>query len=112
MFGQATYSLTDRVSVTGGVRYTHERKDLDTTGGVYGIGTDILLDPTSFYDFVETATFDAWTPKLSVQFQASPRTFAYLSATRGFKSGGFNPAARKPRWRASTRSSRGATRVA
>ena len=96
LFGQATYSITNRVSVTGGVRYTHERKDLDTTGGVYRIGTDILLDPTSFYDFVETATFDAWTPKLSVQFQASPRTFAYLSATRGFKSGGFNPAARTP----------------
>ena len=96
LFGQATYSVTDRVSVTGGVRYTHEQKDLDSTGGVYRIGTDILLDPTSFYDFVESATFDAWTPKLSVQFQASPRTFAYLSATRGFKSGGFNPAARKP----------------
>ena len=96
LFGQATYSISNRVSVTGGVRYTHERKDLDSTGGVYRIGTDILLNPASFYDFVESATFDAWTPKLSLQVQASPRTFAYLSATRGFKSGGFNPAARKP----------------
>ncbi len=96
LFGQATYSITSRVSVTGGVRYTHERKDLDSTGGVYRIGTDILLDPATFYDFVESATFEAWTPKLSLQIQASPRTFAYLSATRGFKSGGFNPAARMP----------------
>ena len=31
-----------------------------------------------------------------MQVQASPNTFGYVSATRGFKSGGFNPAARKP----------------
>ena len=96
LFGQATYSISTRVSVTGGVRYTDERKDLDSTGGVYRLGTDILLNPATFYDFVESATFDAWTPKLSLQVQASPRTFAYMSATRGFKSGGFNPAARRP----------------
>jgi iron complex outermembrane receptor protein len=96
LFGQATYSLSSRVSVTGGVRYTRERKELDSIGGVYRIGTDILLDPATFYDFIARKTFDAWTPKLSVQIQASPSTFAYVSATRGFKSGGFNPAARVP----------------
>ena len=53
LFGQATYSVSTRVSVTGGVRYTDEQKDLDSTGGVYRLGTDILIDPTSFYDFVE-----------------------------------------------------------
>ena len=33
LFGQATYSLTRAVSLTGGVRYTDEQKDLDNTGG-------------------------------------------------------------------------------
>ena len=33
LFGQATYSLSSRVSLTGGVRYTDEQKDLDNTGG-------------------------------------------------------------------------------
>ena len=96
LFGQATYSVSTRVSVTGGVRYTDEQKDLDSTGGVYRLGTDILLNPATFYDYVESATFHAWTPKLAMQVQASPNTFGYVSATRGFKSGGFNPAARKP----------------
>ncbi len=96
VFGQATYSLSTRVSVTGGVRYTDEQKDLDSTGGVYRLGTDILANPATFYDFVESATFQAWTPKVAMQVQASPNTFGYVSATRGFKSGGFNPAARKP----------------
>jgi len=95
-FGQATYSVSSRVSLTGGLRYTDERKDLDNMGGVYRLGTTILADPTSFYDYADTATYGAWTPKGSIQVQASRDAFVYVSATRGFKSGGFNPSATKP----------------
>jgi iron complex outermembrane recepter protein len=42
LFGQATYSLTRGVSLTGGVRYTDEQKDLDNTGGLYRLGTATL----------------------------------------------------------------------
>ena len=79
------------MSITGGVRYSDEQKDLDTTGGVYRIDTPTLISPATFYAFAETANFDAWTPKASLQVQAARDTFAYFSATRGFKSGGFNP---------------------
>lgn len=95
VFGQTTYTVSSRVSVTAGVRYTDERKDLVTTGGVYRFGTEILANPATFYDFAESARFSAWTPRASIQMRASPNTFAYVSATRGFKSGGFNPAARE-----------------
>ena len=37
-----------------------------------------------------TPPIDAWTPKGSIQVQVSRDTFVYVSATRGFKSGGFN----------------------
>ena len=63
LFGQATYSVSSRVSLTGGVRYTDEQKDLHNTGGEYRLGTAILTNPASFYDFVDRATYDAWTPK-------------------------------------------------
>jgi iron complex outermembrane receptor protein len=96
LFGQATYSVSSRVSLTAGVRYTDERKDLDNTGGVYRLGTTTLADPTSFYDYVDTASYGAWTPKGSIQVQASRDTFVYVSATRGFKSGGFNITATRP----------------
>ena len=55
------------------------------------LGTDIVADPTSLFAFDASATFHAWTPKGSVQMQVSDETFVYLSAARGFKSGGFNP---------------------
>ena len=35
VFGQATVSLTSRVSATAGLRYTHERKTIDNAGGLY-----------------------------------------------------------------------------
>jgi iron complex outermembrane receptor protein len=91
LFGQATYPLSSRVSLTGGVRYIDEHKDLDSTGGLYRLGTSILAVPATFYDFVDAASFHAWTPKASIQMQATRDTFVYVSATRGFKSGGFNP---------------------
>ncbi len=95
LFGEATYSLTKRVALTGGMRYSDERKHAHNTGGVYFRETSTLVNPASFYDFHDTASFDAWTPKVSVQVQAAPDTFIYLSATRGFKSGGFNPTANR-----------------
>jgi len=96
LFGQATYGISRHVSLTGGARYTDERKVVDITGGTYQIGTDILLDPGSFYQYDDSVSFDAWTPKVSLQVQASQDTFVYLSAARGFKSGGFNAAAPPP----------------
>ena len=96
LFSQATYSLSSRVSLTGGVRYSDEQKDIHNIGGRYQLGTAVLANPASFYDFVDRATYDAWTPKASIQFQASPETFVYFSATRGFKSGGLNVTATAP----------------
>jgi iron complex outermembrane recepter protein len=96
LFGQGTYRVSSRVSVTGGLRYTDERKDLANTGGVYQLGTEILAIPSSLYAYSETAAYHAWTPKASLELQVSRDTFAYASATRGFKSGGFNPTAPQP----------------
>jgi iron complex outermembrane receptor protein len=96
LFGQATYMVSSRVSLTGGLRYTDERKNLQSTGGVYRLATTILADPASYYAFVDRAASDAWTPKGSIQVLASRDTFFYASATRGFKSGGLNPTATKP----------------
>jgi iron complex outermembrane receptor protein len=93
LFGEATYRAWRRVSVTGGVRYTDERKDITSTGGVYRLGTPVLAVPASFYAFDDRATFGGWTPKAALQVQASQDAFLYVSATRGFKSGGFNPTA-------------------
>jgi iron complex outermembrane receptor protein len=70
LFGQAAFRVSSRVSLTAGARYTDERKDLDNTGGVYRLGTAILANPASFYDYVDLATYHAWTPKAAVEVLA------------------------------------------
>jgi iron complex outermembrane recepter protein len=96
LFGQATYAVSSRLSLIGGLRYSDEEKNIHNIGGVYRLGTAVLANPASFYDFVDRVTYDAWTPKASVQIQASRKTFVYVSATRGFKSGGLNVTATAP----------------
>jgi iron complex outermembrane receptor protein len=90
LFGQVTYRLSTRSSVTAGLRYSEDHKTAHNTGGIYQQGTSILAIPASAYDFVDQATFAAWTPKVGVDLRVSADTFLYATASRGFKSGGFN----------------------
>ena len=45
--------------------------------------------PTA-YSYSDAISHDAWTPKVGVEVRARDGLLAYASATRGFKSGGFN----------------------
>ncbi len=96
-FGQATYEFTDRLSLTAGLRYTHEERRYNrftTTAssfaGLNGIAfrfPDNLPAPLNASD---TAEFDAWTPSLTLSYKPAADALVYASASRGFKSGGFN----------------------
>ena len=48
--------------------------------------TPLFDNQTTF----EPATFTSFTPKVGLNYQLSDAVFAYASASRGFKSGGFN----------------------
>ena len=90
VFGQATVELTSRLSATAGVRYTHEGKDIDNAGGRYSLEDPTLPIPGSVYSYSDSIAHSAWTPKLGFDVKLPNGALAYVSATRGFKSGGFN----------------------
>ena len=91
VFGQATMALTSRLSATAGVRYTHERKEIDNAGGRYSLDVPDQAVPGSVYDYSDSVTHSAWTPKIGLEMKLPHDALGYVSATRGFKSGGFNP---------------------
>ena len=91
VFGQATVGLTSRLSATAGVRYTHEGKDIDNAGGRYDLEAPNLAIPGSVYSYSDSIAHNAWTPKIGLEMKLPNGALAYVSATRGFKSGGFNP---------------------
>ena len=96
VFGQATVGLTSRLSATAGVRYTHEGKDIDNAGGRYSLDAPYLAVPGSVYGYSDSIAHSAWTPKFGLEMKLPHDALAYVSATRGFKSGGFNPSSTAP----------------
>lgn len=82
-FGELSYEFVDRVTLTVGARYSHERK-LGHLFVYYPnqdvVGVDKSIDQS----------FSSFTPKIGLNFQATPTKLAYVSIAKGFKSGGFN----------------------
>ena len=89
-YGQITYQLTDQLSVTGGLRYDHEKRELVTGSSLtVGGGPAIVTQADTTFQ----ATFRAWSPKGILSYQASDNVLAYASYARGFRAGGLNTAA-------------------
>jgi len=104
-YAQATWTIVDGLALTGGGRYTKDRKrfvsdQVLVTGtaspflfGGAPAGTVIPLVPRNS---VATETFEKFSPRLSVDYRMGNVLF-YGSFSKGFKSGGFNPRYVAPR---------------
>lgn len=83
-YAQATLHIGERLGLTAGLRYTDEDKR----------ATVFVVSPVSNIVYVPRQTLaDRWralTPRFAIDFRVSDRVLAYASASRGFKSGGFN----------------------
>jgi iron complex outermembrane receptor protein len=96
-FGQATYDLTDRFSITAGLRYTREDRTYDrfttTSSSLATLNNLTFRFPGSLpapLNLDNDISFDAWTPSVTLSFKPTANSQIYASAARGFKSGGFN----------------------
>ncbi|WP_426039951.1 TonB-dependent receptor domain-containing protein [Brevundimonas sp. DC300-4] len=99
VFGQATYSITDRFRLTGGLRYTKDEKSqvteahtLPFVGFVPGRFplVPIILDIRS--DVTADIDFDKVTYKAGVEYDAGDASLLYATVATGFKSGVLFPA--------------------
>ncbi|NKF22007.1 TonB-dependent receptor [Solimonas marina] len=84
-YGQLDYKPLDPLTLSAGLRYTREKKDLTRTFGIVGAGDYLIPPGTSAHK-----TFSATTPMASIAWQMTPHVNTYLRYAEGFKSGGFN----------------------
>jgi iron complex outermembrane recepter protein len=91
-FVQGIYHITPEVSFTAGLRYTEEQKYMLDNFQSFNFATGVP-NPGFPAIFPDTRKFSAVTPKFALDWQIEPNVLAYLSATRGYKSGGMNYAA-------------------
>jgi iron complex outermembrane receptor protein len=96
VFGQATAAIAPRLSITAGLRFSDERKHIDNSGHRATLESPLTPLTGSAYAYSDSLSDTAWTPKFGVEFQAQPHTLAYLSATRGFKTGGVHLTSTQP----------------
>ena len=89
-FAQATYHVTDRLRLTGGLRYTIDQKDVTRTfhsNLLVALGASASLCD----DVKDGKSWQALTGTASIDYDIAERTMIYASYSRGYKAGGFNP---------------------
>lgn len=92
-FAQGTYALTDTVNLTGGLRYTKDKKTLlalaAVSGGVRGtrLGTNLASfgAPLSGEISAKKATW-----RLGADWHVTPDAMLFATVSTGFKTGGYN----------------------
>lgn len=92
-FAHATFNISDRFALTGGIRYTKDEK----SGGMVSQVpfTNLFGLPNSFplpltHDFTAEVDEDAVSGTLSGQYDISDNSMVYATASRGFKAGGIS----------------------
>lgn len=97
-FAQATFEITDALSVTGGIRYTRDQKRfapntfVRQNGLGIPVGFPIIAAIGSGGPMIapeDKLTFKRWTPMFNISYKVNPDVLLYATYSEGFKSGGF-----------------------
>jgi iron complex outermembrane receptor protein len=86
-YGQVSYKITDKLEVTGGLRYDQERRENTFNSNVLlfnGVETATVADTTV------SGTFRALSPKLAFTYSPNANSSVFVSYLRGFRAGGVN----------------------
>lgn len=86
-FATGNWAFSDGWELSAGVRYSKDSKDYSRTTSYF---SDTLGNRDPDAAFSVSDDWSAWTPTASIQKAFSKNSMGYFSATRGFKSGGFN----------------------
>jgi iron complex outermembrane receptor protein len=89
LFAEAVTDITDRLSLTTGIRYSHDSAE---GRGSLVLGPGPAPDPVAL---LGKKKWHAWTPRISVLYKATDRTNVYATYSQGFKTGLFNAATRQ-----------------
>ena len=101
IFGDFSYDVTPTISLSLGGRYTNDKRHAQVLrqtyilggqpdlGGSNGFGVGRVIATTSNFEGRRKDT--AFTPRASISFKPNPNQNIYLSYSRGFKGGGFDP---------------------
>ena len=84
LYSQGTVTLGERLDLTAGLRFDHERKEaaLDTF-------FEPQIAPPGVVDVDQS--YSNVSPQFAAAYRVRPQAMTYASVSRGYKAGGFNP---------------------
>ena len=94
LFGNLDYTVLTDVTVSAGLRYQYERKDMDiqpgagTAGVIYCTPGTLLNCPDTYYN--PSKGWYTLTPRFVVSYQVTPDVMTYASYSKGWGAGNFN----------------------
>ncbi|MBL4612643.1 MAG: TonB-dependent receptor [Emcibacter sp.] len=99
-FFQSSYDVTDKLSVTAGLRYTDEKKKFNPVTFIIEQRVPLPVPPfPPFLNFTDGQLLvpegqvktgvKKWTPMINVAYQWTEELMTYATFSQGFKSGGF-----------------------
>ncbi len=77
VFADLNWEIVDRVRLSGGARWTHDKKAMDTTVGTNAYGK-------------ASESWSKFTPKIGLDYRPTDDLMVYGSWSRGYRSGGYN----------------------
>lgn len=100
VFLNADYDVSDRLTLSFGIRWTEEEKDARTTNLVLNNSPCFIGSPNGpayaqattecVADFVDDESWDFVSPKLGFMYHITDESRVYGSITQGYRSGGYN----------------------
>lgn len=100
VFAAGTYAFTDQFKVSGGLRYTTDKRNARIFAYYPNLGTCLFRVDTDAGSFIpgsladcpqsNSKKWDAVTWDVTLQYEPSESLTTYISTRRGFRSGGFS----------------------
>ena len=90
LFAQADIPVRTDTKIILGGRYTREEKDARISTIVIPKAQCSVLNDGCAYDFVDSDSWDNFSPKVAIEHTADNGILWYASYTRGFRAGGYN----------------------
>lgn len=95
IFGDASYNLTDRLSISGGLRWADSEIEADSEGvafvsglvGALFAGGGDIRGSSVVFDYQNEATDSVLTGRASLSYQVNENSKVYLLASRGYRNG-------------------------
>ncbi len=104
-YAQVDVNATEALTLTAGIRYTDEEKTFNITDNRASCNDGTVeatclvngnLRATNGVAIPTTIRTKVWTPRFAINYKMNDDVLLFLSATKGFKSGGWNARATAP----------------